>query len=212
MMHLSRFSEELILWTSWEFKFVTLSDAYTTGSSIMPQKKNSDMAELIRGKTGRVYGDLMSLLTVMKGIPLAYDKDMQEDKEPVFDAIDTVKMCLKVAAPMIRTMNVHRDRMLKAARQGFINATDLADYLTKKGMPFRTAYQLTGQIVADCIEKDTVLEDLSIEEYRAYDALFEEDLYEAIDLGTCVATRTSKGGTSPESVKEQIDIVRKALA
>lgn len=212
MMHLSRFSEELILWTSWEFKFVTLSDAYTTGSSIMPQKKNSDMAELIRGKTGRVYGDLMSLLTVMKGIPLAYDKDMQEDKEPVFDAIDTVKMCLKVASPMIRTMNVHRDRMLKAARQGFINATDLADYLTKKGMPFRTAYQLTGQIVADCIEKDTVLEDLSIEEYRAYDALFEEDLYEAIDLGTCVATRTSKGGTSPESVKEQIDIVRKALA
>lgn len=212
MMHLSRFSEELILWTSWEFKFVTLSDAYTTGSSIMPQKKNSDMAELIRGKTGRVYGDLMSLLTVMKGIPLAYDKDMQEDKEPVFDAIDTVKMCLKVAAPMIRTMNVHRDRMLKAARQGFINATDLADYLTKKGMPFRTAYQLTGQIVADCIEKDTVLEELSIEEYRAYDALFEEDLYEAIDLGTCVATRTSKGGTSPESVKEQIDIVRKALA
>ena len=157
--------------------------------------------------------DFYVILTAeSKGIPLAYDKDIQEDKEPVFDAIDTVKMCLKVAAPMIRTMNVHRDRMLKAARQGFINATDLADYLTKKGMPFRTAYQLTGQIVADCIDKDTVLEDLSIEEYRAYDALFEEDLYEAIDLGTCVATRTSKGGTSPESVKEQIDIVRKALA
>lgn len=212
MMHLSRFAEEVILWTSWEFKFVTLSDAYTTGSSIMPQKKNSDMAELIRGKTGRVYGDLMTLLTVMKGIPLAYDKDMQEDKEPMFDAIDTVKMCLKVAAPMIRTMNVHKDRMLKAARQGFINATDLADYLTKKGMPFRSAYQLTGKIVADCIEKDKVLEDLSIEEYKAYDELFEEDLFEAIDLVTCVATRTSKGGTSPDSVKEQIESVRKALA
>ncbi len=211
MMHLSRFAEEVILWTSWEFKFVTLSDAYTTGSSIMPQKKNSDMAELIRGKTGRVYGDLMSLLTVMKGIPLAYDKDMQEDKEPVFDAIDTVKMCLKVAAPMIATMNVHKDRMLKAAQQGFINATDLADYLTKKGMPFRSAYQLTGRIVADCIEKNTVLEELTIEEYRTYDALFEEDLYEVIDLTTCVATRTSKGGTSPESVKEQIAAVREAL-
>ena len=210
-MHMSRMAEELVLWSSWEFKFIELSDAYTTGSSIMPQKKNPDMAELIRGKTGRVYGDLMTLLTVMKGLPLAYNKDMQEDKEPVFDAIDTVKVCLQVLAPMLGHMNVNRENMLNAAKRGFINATDLADYLTKKGMPFRTAYKITGKIVMACIDEGAVLEDWPIEKYKTYSELFGEDLYEAIDLRTCVNTRISKGGTSPASVKAQIEAIRETL-
>lgn len=211
MMHLSRLSEEIILWSSWEFRFVELDDSFTTGSSIMPQKKNSDMAELVRGKTGRVYGDLVTLLTLMKGLPLAYNKDMQEDKEALFDAIETVKMCLDIFAPMIRTMRVKADNMYRAAQEGFINATDLADYLTRKGMPFRSAYKITGQIVAECIEKNCVLDDLPIEEYRKYTELFETDLYCEISLETCVSKRISEGGTSVESVEAQIDFVRKEL-
>ncbi|MBE6794222.1 MAG: argininosuccinate lyase [Ruminococcaceae bacterium] len=212
MMHLSRLSEEVVLWSSWEFKFVELSDAYSTGSSIMPQKKNPDMAELIRGKTGRVYGDLMTLLTVMKGLPLAYNKDMQEDKECIFDALETVKMCLKVAAPMIATMTVLRDNMINAASKGFINATDLADYLVKKGVPFRSAYKLVGQTVAYCIEKNTVLEKLPFESYKELSDLFEEDVYDEISLETCVKKRISKGGTSVESVEAQIKYVTEFLA
>ncbi len=211
MMHLSRLSEELILWSSWEFRFIRLSDAYTTGSSIMPQKKNPDMAELVRGKTGRVYGDLMSLLTMLKGLPLAYNKDMQEDKEGVFDAVDTVKMCLSIMAPMIETMTVCRDNMLRAAQTGFINATDLADYLTKKGMPFRSAYQTAGQIVAKCMESGTVLEELPLETYRQFSELFEKDLYAEIDLMNCMEKRTSEGGTSVASVEKQLAYVRGAL-
>ncbi|MBQ8572819.1 MAG: argininosuccinate lyase [Ruminococcus sp.] len=212
MMHLSRLSEEVVLWSSWEFKFIELSDAYSTGSSIMPQKKNPDMAELIRGKTGRVYGDLMTLLTVMKGLPLAYNKDMQEDKECIFDALETVKMCLNVATPMISTMTVLRDNMINAASKGFINATDLADYLVKKGMPFRSAYKLVGQTVAYCIEKNTVLEKLPFENYKELSDLFEEDVYEEISLETCVKKRISKGGTSVESVEAQIKYVTEFLA
>ena len=211
MMHLSRFSEELLLWTSWEFRFVELSDSYTTGSSIMPQKKNSDMAELVRGKTGRVYGDLVSLLTVMKGIPLAYNKDMQEDKEPVFDAIDTVIMCLKVFTPMIATMKVNENNMHQAAREGFINATDLADYMVKKGLPFRSAYKISGLIVAECIRSGQVLETLPLDEYKKYWDQFEEDLYEAIDLKNAAYTRTSKCGTSRASIRELIELVKKKL-
>ncbi len=212
MMHLSRFSEELILWSSWEFKFVELSDAYTTGSSIMPQKKNPDMAELIRGKTGRVYGDLMALLTTLKGLPLAYNKDMQEDKESVFDALDTVKMCVAVMTPMLATMNVRTDNMLLAAQKGFINATDLADYLVKKGMPFRSAYKISGQIVAKCIAEDKVLETLSLDSYREFSELFEDDLFEEISLTTCVEKRISEGGTSFDSVEKQIASVREILS
>ncbi|MBR2131033.1 MAG: argininosuccinate lyase [Oscillospiraceae bacterium] len=211
MMHLSRFSEEIILWSSWEFKFVELSDAYTTGSSIMPQKKNPDMAELVRGKTGRVYGDLMALLTTLKGLPLAYNKDMQEDKESVFDACDTVKMCLKVFTGMIETLKANRANMKLAAQKGFINATDLADYLVKKGMPFRTAYKISGQLVAQCIQENTVLEELPLEKYLAHSDLFDNDLYEAIDLMNCVEKRISQGGTSVASVEEQIRLVREAL-
>ena len=212
MMHLSRFSEELILWSSWEFKFVELSDAYTTGSSIMPQKKNPDMAELIRGKTGRVYGDLMALLTTLKGLPLAYNKDMQEDKESIFDALDTVKMCVAVMTPMLATMNVRTDNMLLAAQKGFINATDLADYLVKKGMPFRSAYKISGQIVAKCIAEDKVLETLSLDSYREFSELFEDDLFEEISLTTCVEKRISEGGTSFNSVEKQIASVREILS
>ena len=208
MMHLSRFSEEIILWSSWEFKFVELSDAYTTGSSIMPQKKNPDMAELIRGKTGRVYGDLIALLTTLKGIPLAYNKDMQEDKERIFDCVDTVKLCLAVAAPMVATMKAIPENMLRAAQGGFINATDLADYLVKKGLPFRTAYKISGQIVAHCIANREVLETLPLETYRTFSDLFEEDLYGEISLQTCVEKRISEGGTSVGSVKSQIAFVR----
>ena len=207
-MHLSRFAEELVLWSSWEFRFIELSDAYTTGSSIMPQKKNSDMAELIRGKTGRVYGDLITMLTVLKGLPLAYNKDMQEDKEAVFDAVDTVKLCLQVMEPMLAGMKVHADRMLRAAGEGFINATDLADYLTRKGMPFRDSYKITGSIVNYCINNGLILENVPLEKYREYSTLIDKDVYEAIDLMTCVKSRISKGGTSPESVSEQIKYLR----
>ena len=209
MMHLSRLSEELILWCSWEFKFVELSDSFTTGSSIMPQKKNPDMAELCRGKTGRVYGDLMALLTVMKGIPLAYNKDMQEDKEAVFDACDTVKMCLKVFTEMVAGMKALTQNMRTAAQKGFINATDLADYLVRKGLPFRTAYKISGQIVADCIAKGLVLETYPIEDYQKHSPLIEEDVYSAVDLSVCVEKRISLGGTSVASVREQIAYVRK---
>ena len=211
MMHLSRFSEEIILWSSWEFKFVELSDAYTTGSSIMPQKKNPDMAELVRGKTGRVYGDLMALLTTLKGLPLAYNKDMQEDKEAVFDACDTVKMCLQVFTGMIATLTANTGNMKLAAQKGFINATDLADYLVKKGLPFRSAYKISGQLVALCIQQNTVLEDLPLETYQSYSDLFDKDLYEAIDLMICVEKRISQGGTSVASVEAQIQYVKEAL-
>ena len=211
MMHLSRFSEEIILWASWEFKFIELSDAYTTGSSIMPQKKNPDMAELVRGKTGRVYGDLMAMLTTLKGLPLAYNKDMQEDKEAVFDAVETVKMCLKVFAPMLATMKSRPDNMKKAAQGGFINATDLADYLVKKGLPFRSAYKISGQIVAKCIAEGKVLETLTLEEYKSFSDLFENDLYHDIDLNTCVEKRVSEGGTSVASVEAQIAWVKEKL-
>ena len=210
-MHMSRLSEEIILWSSWEFKFVELSDAFTTGSSIMPQKKNPDMAELIRGKTGRIYGDLMSLLTALKGLPLAYNKDMQEDKECVFDAVDTIKMCLGVMSGMLSTMSVCADNMKKAAQGGFINATDLADYLVKKGMPFRSAYKISGQIVARCIADKTVLEDLPLEVYKQYSELFDNDLYNEIDLTTCVEKRISEGGTSIQSVEKQIEYVKAQL-
>ena len=208
MMHLSRFSEEIILWSSWEFKFVELSDAYTTGSSIMPQKKNPDMAELCRGKTGRVYGDLMALLTTLKGLPLAYNKDMQEDKEAVFDAVETVKMCLQVFAPMVATMTAKPENMKKAAQGGFINATDLADYLVKKGMSFRAAYKISGQIVAKCIAEGLVLETLPLTEYQSFSQLFAEDVYADIDLTACVEKRISQGGTSQQSVDAQIAHVK----
>ena len=212
MMHLSRFSEEIILWSSWEFKFVELSDAYTTGSSIMPQKKNPDMAELVRGKTGRVYGDLMALLTTLKGLPLAYNKDMQEDKEAVFDAVDTVKMCLKVFTGMVATMTANTANMKLAAQKGFINATDLADYLVKKGMPFRSAYKISGSLVALCIRENTVLEQLPLDTYKTYSDLFEEDLYEAIDLVACVEKRISVGGPSVSQVEQQIQYVKEVIA
>ncbi len=211
MMHLSRFCEEIVLWTSWEFKFVELSDDYTTGSSIMPQKKNSDMAELIRGKTGRVYGDLIALLTVLKGLPLAYNKDMQEDKESVFDAVDTINKCLPVMNGMISTMTVLKDNMRLAAQKGFINATDLADYMVKKGMPFRTAYKISGSIVGDCIKNGKVLEDLTIEEYKQYDNIFENDVFQAINLDNCMNKRISEGGTSKESVAAQIEYINNLL-
>ena len=211
MMHLSRLAEELILWSSWEFKFISLDDAYTTGSSIMPQKKNSDMAELVRGKTGRVYGDLMSLLTSLKGLPLAYNKDMQEDKEAVFDSVDTIKKCLSVMAPMIDTMKVQSDNMLKAAQEGFINATDLADYLTRKGKPFRSAYKISGNIVSYCLENGCVLESLPLSVYKSFSDLFEEDVFEAINLSNCVKSRISSGGTGPESVQYQINYLKDIL-
>ena len=211
MMHLSRLSEELILWASWEFRFISLSDAYTTGSSIMPQKRNADMAELIRGKTGRVYGELMGLLTTLKGLPLAYNKDMQEDKEGVFDACDTVKMCLKVLTPMLESMQVNTGNMLLAAQKGFINATDLADYLVKKGMPFRTAYKISSQIVRHCMETGQVLETLPPESYREFSELFDDDVYAAIDLKACMEKRISEGGTSASSVEKQIALVRKEI-
>ena len=204
MMHLSRFSEEIIAWCSWEFKFVELDDAYATGSSIMPQKKNPDVAELVRGKTGRVYGDLMGLLTVMKSLPLAYNKDMQEDKEPVFDAVDTVEMCLPVFAAMLDTMTVRTDNMRKAAGHGFINATDCADYLTKKGMPFRDAYTVTGHLVAQCTARGKTLEELTLEELKAVSELFEADVYDALNLENCMALRSSYGGPAVAETARQI--------
>ena len=211
MMHLSRMAEELILWASWEFQFISISDEFTTGSSIMPQKRNADMAELIRGKTGRVYGDLMGLLTTLKGLPLAYNKDMQEDKEGVFDACDTVKMCLQILAPMLASVTVRKEKMLEAAQKGFINATDLADWLVKKGMPFRSAYKISGQIVSMCMEKGSVLESVPLEEYRTYSDLFDETIYQAIDLKACMEKRISEGGTSAASVEKQIAAVRSVL-
>ncbi|MDY4963675.1 argininosuccinate lyase [uncultured Ruminococcus sp.] len=208
MTHLSRFSEEIILWCSWEFKFIELDDAYATGSSIMPQKKNPDITELIRGKTGRVVGDLTTLLAMLKGLPLAYNKDMQEDKEAIFDAIDNVKLCLRTFTPMLATMRVLKDNMRAAAARGFINATDCADYLVKKGLPFRDAYKITGTLVAACIDQGLTLETLPLESYKAMHPLFEEDVYQAISLDTCVRERRSEGGPAPESVQRQIDLTR----
>ncbi len=211
MMHLSRFSEEVILWSSWEFKFIELSDAFTTGSSIMPQKKNPDMAELVRGKTGRVYGDLMAALTMLKGLPLAYNKDMQEDKVGVFDAVETVKMCLQVFTGMIATMRLCTDNMRRAAQTGFINATDLADWMVAHGLPFRDAYKISGQLVARCIADGLVLETLPLSVYREYSELFDETVFDAIDLDACVERRISEGGTSVSSVEAQITYVKEML-
>ena len=205
MMHLSRFSEEIIMWSSWEFKFIELDDAFSTGSSIMPQKKNPDISELIRGKTSRTYGNLTTLLTMMKGIPLAYNKDMQEDKEAIFDSIDTVKICISTLIPMIQTFKVNTDNMKKAALRGFINATDCADYLVKKGLPFREAYKITGTIVAYCIDNNKNLENLTIEEYKKINNKFDEDIYTAIDLKNCVINRNIEGGPAPEQVIKRIN-------
>jgi len=212
MAHLSRFSEEIILWCSYEFRYIELDDAFSTGSSIMPQKKNPDIAELVRGKTGRVYGDLTTLLTMLKGLPLAYNKDLQEDKEAIFDAFDTVKMCLDAFIPMVATMKVHPENLRAAAAAGFINATDAADYLTKKGMPFRDAYKIVGQLVALCIEKNCTLESLPLEEYKQLSPVFEEDVYTAIDLDVCAAGRTSFGGGAPQSVLAQVESLQNTLA
>lgn len=212
MMHLSRFSEEIILWSSWEFKFIELDDSYTTGSSIMPQKKNPDMAELVRGKTGRVYGDLLGLFTTLKGLPLAYNKDMQEDKEGVFDAVDTVKMSLKVFTAMLKTLKTIPENMKNAASRGFINATDLADYLVKKGESFRNAYKISGRIVADCMKNGFVLENFPIEKYKEYSGLFDSDIYKAVNLEECVNKRISFGGTGVKSVENQISVVRAKIS
>ena len=211
MVHLSRFSEEIIMWCSWEFKFIELDDAFSTGSSIMPQKKNPDIAELVRGKSGRVFGDLMTLLTVMKGIALAYNKDMQEDKEAVFDAVDTVKMCLTAFTPMIETMKVIPENMRKAAANGFINATDCADYLVKKGLPFRDAYKATGTLVALCIKKGLTLETLPIEEYKKVCDTFDEGVYDAISLENCVNGRKVIGGPASANVIAQVERVRNLI-
>lgn len=211
MTHLSRFSEEIIMWCSWEFKFIDLDDAYATGSSIMPQKKNPDITELIRGKAGRVNGNLMTLLSMLKGLPLAYNKDMQEDKEAIFDSIDNVKLCLKTFIPMIETMKVNKEKMRAAAAGGFINATDCADYLVKHGMPFRDAYKITGRLVAECIDKGLTLETLPLENYKELSELFDEDVYKAISLETCVRERKSFGGPAPESVLRQIELTKKQL-
>ena len=211
MMHLSRFSEEMILWCSWEFKFIELDDAFATGSSIMPQKKNPDITELIRGKTARVYGDLQTLLTMMKGLPLAYNKDMQEDKEAIFDAVDNTKLCLETFIPMLQTMRVNREDMRAAAAKGFINATDCADYLVKKGMPFRDAYKISGTLVAQCIERGLTLETLPLADYQKLSPLFTEDVYTAISLETCVRGRISQGGPSPEAVRIQLEQVKAQL-
>ena len=211
MMHLSRISEEIVMWSSWEFKFVELDDAFATGSSIMPQKKNPDITELIRGKTGRVYGDLMAMLTVMKGTPLAYNKDMQEDKEAIFDALDTVNLCITTLNPLVKTMTVLKDNMKKAAAKGFINATDCADYLVEKGIPFRDAYKITGSLVKYCIKNDTTLENLKLEEFKEYSDKFEEDVYEAIDLSNCVNKRNVVGGPAAEQVTKQIERVKNII-
>lgn len=208
MMHLSRFSEEIILWCSWEFKFIELDDAYSTGSSIMPQKKNPDIAELVRGKTGRVYGDLITLLTMLKGIPLAYNKDMQEDKEAIFDSLDTLNQCLKIFKPMLETIKVNKENMRNAAKKGFINATDLADYLVKKGMAFRDAYKISGALVAYCIDKNIVLEDVPLEVFKEYSNLFDMDVYQEINIERCTFKRTSQGASAIESVEAQIKALR----
>ena len=211
MTHLSRLCEEIILWSSWEFKFVELDDAYTTGSSIMPQKKNPDMAELLRGKCGRVYGDLMATLTVLKGLPLAYNKDMQEDKEAIFDATETVEKCLTVIIPMIRTMKSNKENMYSACKKGFINATDLADYLTKRGMPFRSAYKIVGTIVGYCVKSGKTLDEIPLDTYKEYSEIFSEDLYSEISLENCIKQRVSRGSTGYDSVNEQIAYVEELL-
>lgn len=211
MMHLSRFSEEIILWCTGEFNFIELDDSYSTGSSIMPQKKNPDVAELVRGKTGRVYGDLMTLLTVMKGIPLAYNKDMQEDKEALFDGLDTTLLSLQTFNGMIKTMKVKKANMKKSASGGFTNATDVADYLVKKGIAFRNAHEIVGKIVLHCIDKDIAIDDLSMEEFKNFSPIFEEDIYNAIDLLTCVEERSVIGGPSSLSVKMQIEVLKKFI-
>ena len=208
MMHLSRFAEEIILWCSWEFKYVELDDAYSTGSSIMPQKKNPDVAELVRGKTGRVYGSLITLLTIMKGLPLAYNKDMQEDKEPVFDAIDTVEQCLPVFAAMVDTLTVKNRNMQKAAAGGFINATDCADYLVKKGLPFRDAYMIVGRLVHMCIKTGETLDTLPLKDFQSVSGAFGPDVYQALELKTCVGGRKVYGGPAPDSVKTQIEHIK----
>ncbi len=205
MMHLSRLSEEIILYSSWEFKFIELDDSFSTGSSIMPQKKNPDIAELVRGKTGRTYGDLFTLLTMMKGLPLAYNKDMQEDKEAIFDSIDTVKICLNTLIPMLSTMKVLKNNMKKSAEKGFINATDCADYLTKKGVPFREAYKITGELVSYSIDNDKTLETLDISEYKQFCDKFDNDIYDEINLTTCVNKRNVIGGPAPEQVKKHME-------
>ena len=212
MVHLSRFCEEIILWSSAEFAFVDLDDAYSTGSSMMPQKKNPDVAELIRGKSGRVFGDLQALLSMLKGLPLAYNKDMQEDKEALFDAVDTVKKCLLVFSPMVETLRVKGDRMAEAARGGFTNATDLADYLVRKGIPFREAHAVVGKAVFYCLEKGQALEQLSLEEYKKINPMVEEDVYEAISIARCVEARNVTGGPAPEAVSEAITRARQRLA
>lgn len=211
MMHLSRFSEEIILWSSWEYKFIELDDSYSTGSSIMPQKKNPDIAELVRGKTGRAYGNLITLLTLLKGLPLAYNKDMQEDKEAIFDSVETALISLKVFAPMLKTMTVLKDNMAKAGEKGFINATDCADYLAKKGMPFREAYKISGNLVAICIAKGKTLNELSLNDYKDMSELFEEDIFDAIDLTTCLNKRISDGAPSKVAVEKQLKIVEEFL-
>ncbi len=211
MMHLSRFSEEIILWCSSEYGFIELDDAFSTGSSIMPQKKNPDIAELVRGKCGRVYGSLMTILTVMKGLPLAYNKDMQEDKEAIFDAVDNVKLCLDVFTRMFDTMTVKEKAMRRAAARGFINATDCADHLVKKGMPFRDAYKITGKLIAYCIDADKTLETLTLDEYRAASEMFDEGVYDAVDLMNCVKGRNVEGGPAPETVCSQIEEIRAVL-
>ena len=211
MMHLSRLSEEIIMWCSWEFKFIELDDAFSTGSSIMPQKKNPDITELIRGKTGRTYGNLMTLLTMMKGLPLAYNKDMQEDKEAIFDSIDTVKICVETLIPMLESMKILKENMKKAALKGFINATDCADYLVKKGIPFREAYKITGELVAYCIEMEKTLEDLELDIYKKFNENFEKDIYETIDLINCVMKRNVIGGPAPEQVKKHILAIKEKI-
>jgi len=204
MMHLSRFCEELILWSSMEFGFIEMDDSYSTGSSIMPQKKNPDMAELIRGKSGRIYGDLMHLLTICKGLPLAYNKDLQEDKEPVFDAADTVKACLSIFTEMIQTISVKKETMAHAAKFGYMNATDAADYLVSKGIPFRDCHEIIGKIVLYCISKDIAIDDLTMDEFKGFSDKFEEDIYEKISIKACIEAKRSKGSTSFASVKEQL--------
>ena len=212
MVHMSRFSEEIVMWCSWEFKFIELDDAFSTGSSIMPQKKNPDITELIRGKSGRVFGHLTGLLTMMKAQALAYNKDMQEDKEAIFDSIDNVKMCIYTFIPMLDTMKVLTKNMENAAKKGFINATDCADYLVKKGLPFREAYKITGTIVAYAIDNDKTLDMISLDEYKQYSDLFDEDIFKAINLINCVKLRTSFGGPAPEVVRKHIELIKEKLS
>ncbi len=212
MMHTSRLSEEIVMWATTEFGFIQLPDEYTTGSSIMPQKKNPDVAELCRGKTGRVYGNLMSLLTVLKGLPLAYNKDIQEDKEPLFDSVETVKLCIEAFIEMVEVMEVNSENMYESAKQGYVNATDLADYLVVKGLPFRDAYNISGRVVSYCLGRGVILEELPLEEYKQFSPLIEEDVHQRLQLRTCVERRNSAGGTSPASVRAQIEFIRAKLA